>query len=369
MERIVEVGIKRERVLKYLHDHQLDGVCLSSVANFAWFTGGGDSHVENHNKFGVASILFTHDTATVVTSNIESERILKEQLTGVEKEFDLVVFPWYQPEKEADIISGLTRGLSIASDSVRPEMTPLGGDFNRLRYQLTEAEVARLRWLSQRVGSATEAAAHAIQPGMAEHEIEALLAEKIIAESIQPVVMLIAADERNYKYRHPVPGTTHFTQLAKLSNCSRKWGLVVSATRLVHVGALDDVLKSRQTAVAYVDAVLTAETKPGARVGAIIDAAKGAYKKMGFDGEWQQHHQGGAIGYDAREYIGLSSSEEVVKDPQGFSWNPTIAANKSEDTILAAGSGTEFLTMSKDWPLIEVEVNGRPYYRPAILEI
>ena len=369
MDRIVEVSIKRERVRKYMHEHQLDGVCLSSVANFAWFTGGGDSHVENHNKFGVASILFTHDKATVVTSNIEAERILKEQLTGVEQEFDFEVFPWYQPEKEVEIISGLTKGLRIASDSVRADTAPLAGDFNHLRYRLTEAEVVRLRWLSQRVGSVTEATARAIQPGMTEHEIEALLAKKIITESIQPVVMLIAADERNYQYRHPVPGTTQFTQLAKLSTCARKWGLVVSVTRLVHVGLMDEVLKSRQNAVAYVDAVLTAETKPGARVGAIIDAAKAAYKKMGFDGEWQQHHQGGAIGYDAREYIGLSSSMEVVEDPQGFSWNPTIAANKTEDTILAAGAGTEVLSMSKDWPLIEVEVDGRLYHRPAILEI
>jgi len=58
-----------------------------------------------------------------------------------------------------------------------------------------------------------------------------------------------------------------------------------------------------------------------------------------------------------------------VQNPQAFAWNPSIGGNKSEDSMLVSNSGSEFLTMAGDWPVIEVSINGKIYQRPAILEI
>jgi hypothetical protein len=44
MDRRTEVGIKHDRIRKYLFSNEIEGVLLSSVANFSWLTAGGDSY-------------------------------------------------------------------------------------------------------------------------------------------------------------------------------------------------------------------------------------------------------------------------------------------------------------------------------------
>ncbi len=369
MDRLTEVKVKHDRVRKYLRENQYDGVLLTSIANFSWLTAGADSHVENHSKFGVGSLFVTDKKTVVITNNIEAERLLTEELKGVETEFEFAISKWYDPSGERDILKKLTSNQKVAADTSREGMAALGSDFASLRYELTKAEVERLRWLGKHSGIAVEKAARTIQPGMTEHEIEAAMAQELMTDNIMPVVLLVAGDERNSKYRHPVPTENTFTKFAKLVCCARRWGLIASLTRSIFVGKTPADLKEKQDAVVFVDAVFMARTKPGVVVGNIIDDAKAAYAIAGYPNEWQHHHQGGAIGYEAREYIGISESKEVVGNPQAFAWNPSIHGNKSEDSIIVSNAGQEVITMTGDWPVIEVNYDGMVFKRPAILEI
>jgi len=151
--------------------------------------------------------------------------------------------------------------------------------------------------------------------------------------------------------------------------CARKWGLIVSLTRSVHLGAIPGELRQKQEAVVYVDSVFIAETKPGVKIGKIIDLAKDAYKEKGYPCEWQHHHQGGPIGYETRDFIGISEENRRVMNLQAFAWNPSIVGNKSEDSFITSTSGTEMITMSNDWPLMDVKYKGNIYQRPDILVI
>ena len=87
----------------------------------------------------------------------------------------------------------------------------------------------------------------------------------------------------------------------------------------------------------------------------------------GFPGEWKKHHQGGAIGYDDREYVIYPGIQETVLENQAFAWNPTITGAKVEDTIIAHKNGFEVITRTEDWPLLNVELNGNVYPQPTIL--
>jgi len=369
MDRLTEVRIKHERVRKFLKEKQYDGVLLSSIANFSWFTGGADTHVENHNKYGIATLLVTDKKIYVITNNIEAERLNAEELHGVESEFEFAVSNWYDPFGENDILKKLTAGLAIGSDSAREGMPILGADFTSLRYELTESEIERYRWLGKHSSMAVEAVCRELKPGMTEHEIEAAMAQKLLADNMFPVVLLVAADQRNFKYRHPVPTENIFSEYAMLVCCARRWGLISSRTRSVYVGKTPEDLKKKQEAVVYVDAVFMAKTKPGVVVGKILDDAKAAYAKVGYPEEWHFLHQGGSIGYEARDYIGLSESKEIVSNHQGFTWNPTIQGTKSEDTIIVSSGEPELITLTNDWPTIDVEVDGIKFKRPSILEI
>lgn len=369
LERLVEIQQKHERIKKFINTHQLDGVLLSGVANFAWFTAGGDSHVENHNKIGVAFLLITKRKRFLITNNIEADRITSEQLNGIADNFEFVVFDWYDPKGEITAIHKLTKGLQVATDFPRSQLVDMPDDFNALRYEMTESEVDRFRWLSRSTSDVFEASVKTIEPGMSEYDIEAHLAKGLMQQGITPVVILVAGDERNFIYRHPVPTSKKFTRFAKLVCCARKWGLITALTRSIYVGEIPIDLLQKQKAVNYVDSVYYSHTKPGVSVGEIIQIGKKAYEKAGYPDEWKNHHQGGAIGYETREYIAVSSSQNLVNLNQAFAWNPSIHGNKSEDTILVTKEGLEIVTETGNWPSTMVEIDGNVYKRPEILVI
>jgi antitoxin VapB len=137
----------------------------------------------------------------------------------------------------------------------------------------------------------------------------------------------------------------------------------------VHFGPLPAELRRKQEACARVDATFISRTRPGARVAEILQTALEAYAATGFGAEWQLHHQGGATGYQAREYLGTPTSTEVVQAGQAFAWNPSITGVKCEDTILVGATANEVLTETPAWPMLTVEADGRAWLRPAILEL
>lgn len=368
MDRLTEIRIKHERVKKYLNKKKYDGVLLTSTANFSWLTGGGDTHVENHNKFGVGTLFATPEKIHIITNNIEADRINNEELQGVESEFLFEVSNWYDPEGETKILKKLLSGLKVASDMPREGMPIAGGDFASLRFELTDAEIERYRWLGKHSSKAVEAVGREIEPGMTEHEIEAALAQKLLADNMMPVVLLIAVDERNFQYRHPIPTEKKLKNYVQLVCCARRWGLITSRTRSVYFGNLPDDLKKKQDACVYVDSVFMARTKPGVVVGKIMDDAKKAYADVGYSDEWHFHHQGGSIGYESRDYISFSETKDVVLKNQAFTWNPTIQGTKSEDTIIVTDHEPEIITLTGDWPEIDVTVDNMVFKRPAILE-
>jgi antitoxin VapB len=216
---------------------------------------------------------------------------------------------------------------------------------------------------------AIDSAARAIRPGQTEYQIAALLGAEAERRGAQPVVNLIATDERVFRFRHPLPTGKELERYAMLVLCGRRWGLVCSVTRLVHFGRLPDELRRKAEAVAQVDAAFLATTRPGQTLGQVFEQAAAAYAECGFPGEWQWHHQGGPAGYEPREYLATPGSQDLVQAGQAYAWNPSIAGTKSEDTILVTDSGAEVLTAIDGWPILSVTAGDAPYARPAILEV
>ena len=208
----------------------------------------------------------------------------------------------------------------------------------------------------------------AIEPGQTEFEIASLLSKETYARGVLPIVDLVATDRRIFEYRHPLPTSKRLERYAMVVLCGRKWGLVCSITRPVHFGPLPEEVRRKQEAVAHIDATFIAATRPGAPVRDIFSRAVDAYAAAGFPNEWKRHHQGGAAGYEPREYLGTPSSTESVLEGQVFAWNPSITGSKSEDTFLVGADGNEVITQIDGWPTLPVEVGGQTIHRPLILE-
>ena len=119
--------------------------------------------------------------------------------------------------------------------------------------------------------------------------------------------------------------------------------------------------------MAGVDATYIASTRPNTKLGDIVVQAQAAYALGGFGGEWRLHHQGGPVGYEAREYLGVPGSQDEVRENQVYAWNPSITGTKMEDTVLIGADENVVLTAIPGWPTIPVAIGGKVYERPAIL--
>jgi antitoxin VapB len=358
-----ELTEKRHRLLALLQKQGLDAICLNRVANFAWYTGGLEPVVMLSSDRAEASLLITPDRQSVLCNSVEHPRLRDEDQLG-RLGYDFCVWPWYAGVPGS---GNLVQGKRWGSDWPLPGAVDLSPDIARLRYQLSAAEVERYRSVGQRTAQALERAARAVRPGMTEVQIAGLIAAEAWSEGVTPTLLLVGADERIFRYRHPIPTSRSLEGYAMLVICGRHRGLVASATRFVHFGPLPDELGRKQSACAYVDATFNAATRVGARVADIFALATQAYAEMGFPDEWQKHNQGGSAGYESRDYEGTPTCEETVLAEQGFAWNPSITGVKSEDTIVVHEGSIEFLTQTDGWPMVRTRVDGRDWDRPAIL--
>jgi antitoxin VapB len=180
---------------------------------------------------------------------------------------------------------------------------------------------------------------------------------------------LVATDERIYKFRHPLPTPKKMERYAMIVLCGRWKGLVASITRLVHFGPLPEEIRRKMEATAQVDATYIAATRPGVQLCDVFQQAVDAYASTGYAGEWRLHHQGGPAGYEPREFITTPSTTDAVSAGQVYAWNPSITGTKSEDSLLVGESSNEVLTTIAGWPEIRATVDGKPFSRPAILEM
>jgi Xaa-Pro aminopeptidase len=358
-----ELTAKRHRLLTWMANRGLEAVYLTRVSNFAWLTGGLEPVVMLSSDRAEAGLLITPERSFVVCNSIEHPRLRDEDRLE-DQGYAFHVSPWYEGAPE---FGTLVRGRRWAADWPLPGGSDCSAEIARLRFELLPEEAERYRRLGLATGLAIERAARQVRPDMSEMEIAGCIAAEAMREGVTPTLLLVGADERVFRYRHPIPTSRALESYAMLVLCGRRWGLVASATRLVHFGRLNPELQAKQEACAFVDATFNVSTVVGAAVSQVFAQAVKAYQDVGFPEEWRRHNQGGAAGYESRDYEGTPACPETVLAEQGFAWNPSIAGVKSEDTVLVHAYGVEFLTTTGDWPTVHVSVAGQELDRPAIL--
>jgi Xaa-Pro aminopeptidase len=356
--KVTDFQEKVNRVRQMIRQQPIDGVLITQQKNFSWLTSGR-GFVNLASERAVATILITDTTLTLIVNNIEAQRLIEEEIQG---EFEEVqIFPWYRPWELNAYVKKMTGDGKIKLD------TELESQWIQLRTVLTKDEMQRIRSLGRDTADAIEQTAFELKAGETEYEIAARLAAQCLKRGIEPVVNLVAVDQRAFIRRHPLPTNLTLQNYAMLVVCGRRQGQIVSATRLVHFGRPSEELIRKHRAVALVDSILIAKTRPGTAFSALFVEMKKAYETAGYPDEWTCHHQGGLSGYNSREILLLPDSAQVVQSGQVYAWNPSIAGVKSEDTLIIHEDGNEVITYTGNFPMIELEFQGNTLRRPDIL--
>ncbi len=366
-----EINTKVDTLKKWMKDNNLGGMLFSQVRNVNWITAGrANTQIVLNKDVGAVSLLIIENGEKYLIANgSEAPRMMDESLKGLG--YQLKFYPWYEANPVKDvrgkIITEIAGNRRIGSDTPYPETVLMDEQFQPVRYQLLPTEITRYRWICEQTTEAVANVCRRLMPGMNEFEIEAMTADEIRSRGIMPTVLLIGVDQRIYNYRHAIPFGDTLKDYAMVNVVAEKWGMPVAVTRFVHFGPLPGELKNKLKKTAIVNAQYEKATRPGIQCSTIWNEMKQWYADAGFEGEWEKHHQGGAIGYNDREYVIYPGVDKVVHNNQAFAWNPTITGAKVEETILVHPDSTEVLTKAKSWPMINVELDGKIYPQPGIL--
>lgn len=360
-----EFSEKQSKIQALLNSHDLDALLLQRVSSFAWATGGAASYVNTAVSSGEASLLVAPTGLHLFTNNIEATRL--EQEEGLKAQgWQFHAAPWFEAQSE---LQEMARGLKLGADLPYPGAVDLSAEISGMRIALTPEEGERFRQLGRLCAEAMDAAIKQVKPGQSEYELAALVGGELQSRGVQPIVNLVATDERISRFRHPLPTAKKLERYAMLVLCGRWRGLVASMTRLLHFGPLPEKLRRKAEATALIDAAFIAATRPGRRVADVFQAGVDMYRQTGFPDEWRLHHQGGPAAYEPRELVATPDSTAVVGAGEAYAWNPSITGMKSEDTILVGEGDNEILTAMPGWPEQIFEIEGQPVARPAIWEV
>ncbi len=356
---------KLDRLDALLDTRDLRSVWFARPNSFAWLTDGSNV-VDREGDIGVAAIGYDGDERRVVTDTIEAPRLRDEELPD---DVSVVEYEWYE--------------TSLADAVAEHATTPAGADFDvpgfesvdasPLRQPLTPDDIDAYRALGREAAAAVEAICQELEPDDTEREVASAVRGALDARGIETPVALVGGSERAQQYRHYTPTDAKLGEYALVSVTAERAGLHASLTRTV---AFDppEWLESRHRAAARVETTALTATqqigRDGGTGGEVFDAIRSAYQQVGHDGEWKNHHQGGAAGYAGREWIATPTTDAEIRLPMAFAWNPTVQGAKSEDTVLVTEDGMELLTDTGNWPteaVAAVEYEGT-LPRPAILE-
>ena len=347
------------------------GLVLTSPGAVAWATGGVNVPIDRAAGTDVVWLAIGPHRASLLTTNVEAPRIAREHCPG-DLGLDLTVVPWFDA----------TATVRAAADVLAASTEQLGSDGHAgfgvdLSVALTQSRLALDVWERDRIRELGLDATHAVQdalrqwvPGATDRSIAARVVGALEGVGAHAPVLLVGGDERLRSYRHPVATgqPIHHTVMAVL--VATRHGQHVALTRYVSSRSVDTALATGLDATRRVHRRALAACRPGAMVGQVVTDLAAAYADVGAEGAWQQHYQGGPIGYAQREFEiapGQTTSpwwSTVLSAGSAVAWNPSLPGGaKDEDTYLVSEGEPELITCTADWPLADEQ---RPV-RPAVL--
>lgn len=363
-----EINIKLQRVFDLLDNEGLNGLALTKHSNFSWMTAGGKSIVTICVDAGVTTLLISKKGCYAIMNNIEVARMREEELLE-ELGFEILTMQWYE-NKTAEIIAGIVGDLSkVGSDMLISGTIQIGHKFDSLRFSLTDNEIVRYKYLGDTLSAALEKYIVTVEPGMTENEIAGGLSQALWGYDIDPVLFLVAADERAYVHRHAIPTEKRLEKHLCISVNGRYRGLITTVTRMAHFGKEDAKLKEQYDDTCEIECRTIASIKIGIDDIAAFYMNKDSYESLGYGNMWERHGQGGSQGYNNRDYMITPSSHRVTVPNQCYCFNPVIDGTKTEDAFIATEDGPLFITRPITFPKLYKDINGVKVERPDIVFI
>lgn len=369
-----EVDVKLALVREWLDAKGLPGVVLTRPGPVAWLTAGLTNPIDRSDPLSPLWLVMTLQHAGAVTTTVERPR-LEAEAGLADLGFTIEAVPWF----DADAFVGAVEEIA---DAPRGELGADGDgrfgvdgddDLTALRLRLLPPERERLARLGRDAARALEQAVSAWRPGEPDRDAQARVAGELEQVGALPVCLIVGGDDRVERFRHPLATGQQVQRLLMAVVVAMREGLHVAATRFACAGRLTASVEDALNGARSVEAAMLAASRAGATYGQVLSACEHAYAQVGQPEAWQEHYQGGPVGYRQREFELAPSQRrsrwftQPIEPGHAVAWNPSLAGGgKSEDTFLVEDDGLLCVTQTGSWPLVEVK-DGQP--RSGVLDI
>jgi Xaa-Pro dipeptidase len=361
-----EFQIKVKSIRDLFEKKNLSGIILGTLTNFLWLTGGRRNQIIKNADISLVHLLITKHKHYLLSTRSDADRIMDEELGDFG--FELVLYDWYR-HSFFDAVNKIGIHGTIGCDFYHEKFPNIEEDLTKLRVSLTEFEVRRVKALCKEYTEFLTDFCLRLKPGGTETALADDLHAQCVQKNIFPCVLMVGSDERVFKYRHPVATKKKIKKYVLIATVVERDGLNVSISRSVYFGKLPEELQLKQTSVNTIESTYYAHSLPGTSLRDLFDIGKATYAKLGYPHEWENHTQGGIVGYKPRELPVTEDSEIEIHRNNVLGWNPTIQGVKAEDFILVREKDIEQLSIDPRWPYKEIQINGKLFRKPKILEI
>ena len=203
---------------------------------------------------------------------------------------------------------------------------------------------------------------------MTERQVADALRVAHIQNGMDVEVLIVGADDRVFRYRHPLPTQKPIEKYVLLHAVAQRWGLHANPTRSVHIGKPTPEVRKVFDAASTVAARLYSRLEPGVRFADILTWQKAWYAELGYPDEWHNHFQGGPTGYVIAD-VTRCLTNKVVQAPQPFEWFITLTGTKVAEVALMTEEKLELVSMGAGWPTMAIETEYGPFTLPDLLLI
>lgn len=333
-ERSQLMGERLAEVRRLAHAAGGRAVLLDTRRDISWLSVGAQHHVVTATEAAVVPLLVTADACYALAPINEAARVADEELSGLPVE--VMALPWHEPSALDGEVKRLAGGAALSAED-------LGLGLLAIRSRLVPLEHQRMRWLARLLDARMTETLRTLDAGMTEDDVAAGVVAGLARSGVRVPVLLVAADERIDRYRHPLSQGRPVERRLMLVAVAERWGLHVASTRSRELEAPNPDLQRRIDACGLVLAAMRDQTRPGRTMGEVLAAAIATYELCGFPDEWRLHHQGGSIGYSGRERIATPGDKTTIQVGMAFAWNPSVRGAKAEATDLLEEAGLEML--------------------------
>lgn len=362
--RRAEIAVKMARVRALLRRLDLEGAVFATHSGYSWLTAGGRNYVATCVDAGATALLVTREDSFAFCSVIEEPRIRAEEQLE-ELGFSLECFGWERDET-IDRMAEKVDLRRVVADRPLGNIPCRNDLLAPLRLPLTEEEQTRYRWLGRHLSEALESYLLTVRPGMTENEIAGGISQALWRQGMDPVMLLVTADERTLRLRHGLPTGKRLEKSLLVSVNGRYQGLITTVSRMVSIGKPSREVETRYRACLEIESAAMEAMTAGRAEGEVYRALREAYAAQRWPEMFVRHGQGGCQGYVPREYMFAGDTARAIEPGRAYCFNPVIDGAKTEDAFLLTAEGPEPLTFPVHFDAISMTVQGKPVSRPAV---